>query len=229
MTWRLAERETDLGTGRGQPVFRMREVRRLCDNGQPRRAAVRHPGGGLGGGMATGGGARGWQFLKRNDPYAEACRALTDPAPAFLDAPFPIRRQTGADLEAGPLGLLGWEDPLAANGPCSPIWAVAPMIEVAPAPADGPGLAEMARASGAALSGLRLADGALILKVERAGRARQLRFADGDGFDPHGGSFVPSLSFGPDWPRLNGRACELWRLVGGPAPLAGRGTGTGNF
>ena len=33
MTWRLAERETDLGTGRGQPVFRMREVRRLCDNG----------------------------------------------------------------------------------------------------------------------------------------------------------------------------------------------------
>ena len=179
--------------------------------------------------MATGGGARGWQFLKRNDPYAEACRALTDPAPAFLDAPFPIRRQTGADLEAGPWGLLGWEDPLAANGPCSPIWAVAPMIEVAPAPADGPGLAEMARASGAALSGLRLADGALILKVERAGRARQLRFADGDGFDPHGGSFVPSLSFGPDWPRLNGRARELWRLVGGPAPLAGRGTGTGSF
>ena len=121
------------------------------------------------------------------------------------------------------------EDPLVAKGPCSPIWAVAPMIEVAPAPADGPGLAEMARASGAALSGLRLADGALILKVERAGRARQLRFADGDGFDPHGGSFVPSLSFGPDWPRLNGRARELWRLVGGPAPLAGRGTGTGNF
>ena len=33
VTWRLAERETDLGTGRGQPVFRMREVRRLCDNG----------------------------------------------------------------------------------------------------------------------------------------------------------------------------------------------------
>ena len=33
MTWRLAERETDLGTGRGRPVFRMREVRRLCGNG----------------------------------------------------------------------------------------------------------------------------------------------------------------------------------------------------
>ena len=33
VTWRLAECETDLGTGRGRPVFRMREVRRLCDNG----------------------------------------------------------------------------------------------------------------------------------------------------------------------------------------------------
>ncbi len=56
--------------------------------------------------MATGGGARAWQFLKRNDHYGEACRALTDPAAAFLDAPFPIRRQTEADLEAGPWGLL---------------------------------------------------------------------------------------------------------------------------
>ena len=40
--------------------------------------------------MATGGGARAWQFLKRNDPYAAACRALTGPGAAFLDAPFPI-------------------------------------------------------------------------------------------------------------------------------------------
>ena len=79
--------------------------------------------------MATGGGARAWQFLKCNDHYAAACRALTGPGAAFLDAPFPIQRQSDADLEAAPWGLLGWEDPLAANGPCSPFWAVAPMIE----------------------------------------------------------------------------------------------------
>ena len=42
-----------------------------------------------------------------------------------------------------------------------------------------------------------------------------------------GGSFVPSESFGRDWPRLNGRVHDLWRMVGGPAPPAGRGTGTG--
>ena len=62
-----------------------------------------------------------------------------------------------------------------------------------------------------------------------AGRAMQLRIADGERFDAYGGSFVPSLSFGRDWPRLNGRARDLWRMVGGPAPPAGRGTGTGSF
>ena len=76
------------------------------------------------------------------------------------------------------------------------------MIEAAPAPAEGPALA-LARESGAALAGLRLADGALILKVERAGRAMQVRIADGGRFDAHGGSFVPSRSFGRGWPRLN--------------------------
>ena len=113
----------------------------------------------------------------------------------------------------------------------TPFWSVAPMIEAAPAPApaDGPGLAEIARESGASLEGLMLADGTLILKVERAGRARQVRIADGERFDPWRGSFVPGPSFGRDWPRLNGHVRELWRVVGGPAPRVGRGTGTGSF
>ena len=63
--------------------------------------------------MSTGGGARAWQFPKRNDAYGEARLSLADGAPGDEDAPFPIRRQTEADLEAGPWGLLGWEDPLA--------------------------------------------------------------------------------------------------------------------
>ena len=89
------------------------------------------------------------------------------------------------------------------------------MIEAAPAPADGPGLAEIARESGAALAGLILEDGTLILKVERAGRARQVRIADGARFDPWRGSFVPGPSFGRDWPRLNGHVRDLWRMLGG--------------
>ena len=95
--------------------------------------------------------------------------------------------ETEADLEAVRWGLFAWEDPFAAPGP---FWPVAPMMEVvpAPAPAGGPGLAEMVRESGASLEGLMLADGTLILKVERAGRARQVRIADGERFDPWRGT-----------------------------------------
>ena len=108
--------------------------------------------------MVTGGGGRGWLFLKRNDGYAEARPPFAGAAPSFLDAPFPLRRQTDADLEVIRWGLLAWEDPFAAPGPCSPFWSVAPMMEVVPAhaPAGGPGLAEVVRESGASLEGLML-------------------------------------------------------------------------
>ena len=49
--------------------------------------------------MAEGGGGRAWLFLKRNDHYAEAGLPFAGAAPSFLDAPFPLRRQTEADLE----------------------------------------------------------------------------------------------------------------------------------
>ena len=90
--------------------------------------------------MAGGGGARAWQFLKRNADYATAWRAFIRPAPVAEDAPFPVWRQPGNAGEAARFGLLAWEDPLAADGPASPFWAVAPMPEAWPAPAEGPGL-----------------------------------------------------------------------------------------
>ena len=39
----------------------------------------------------------------------------------------------------------------------------------------------------------------------------------------------PFARDGPASPRLNGRVRELWTMVGGPAPPAGRGTGTGSY
>ena len=42
---------------------------------------------------------------------------------------------------------------------------------------DGPGVAALAGEAGAALAGLRLDDGTLILKVERGGAALQIRFS----------------------------------------------------
>ena len=79
--------------------------------------------------MARGGGARTWEFLKRNPEYAAAWRRLAPVPNAPEDAPFPIRRQSEADRAAGRWGLLAWEDPFAPTGPCTPFWAVAPMME----------------------------------------------------------------------------------------------------
>ena len=76
-----------------------------------------------------GGGARAWQFLKRNDVYREARLSLADGAPGHGGAPFPIRRQSAADRKAARWGLLAWEDPFARAGPASPFWPVPPMIE----------------------------------------------------------------------------------------------------
>ena len=81
--------------------------------------------------MATGGGARAWRFLKRNDAYAHARRALADGAPEYGDAPFALRRQSAADRAAARFGLLAWEDPFARDGPASPFWAICCMQHIA--------------------------------------------------------------------------------------------------
>ena len=179
--------------------------------------------------MASGGGARAWQFLKRSPDYREAWRGRSGAAPEPEEAPFPVWRRLAGAGEAARFGLLALEDPWAGDGPASPFWAVAPMMEVWPAPADGPGLAALAREAGAALSGLRLDDGALVLKVERHGRALQLRIADGAGFDLESGTVEFRLRHGRSWPRAYARSGALWRIAGIPAPRRGRGAGLTRF
>ena len=132
--------------------------------------------------IVRGGGARAWQFLKRNPDFGEAW-AVHAATPVLEAAPFRLARQSEADRAAARFGLLAWLDPFAVHGPVSPFWSMAPMLRAAPAPADGPGLAEMVRKAGASLAGLRLCDGTLVLKVERDGAALQLALADGARFD----------------------------------------------
>ena len=100
--------------------------------------------------MNTGGG-RAWRFLKRNPRYIEA-RGMTAPAPRE-PAPFPLRAQTEADLDAAAWGLLAWEDP-ADDGLGSPFWAEAPTLEAIASPSASPAVAEIANESGWGLSGL---------------------------------------------------------------------------
>ena len=176
-----------------------------------------------GGGTARGGGARAWQFLKRNPEFQDAWAARPDELPVFEDAPFPLRRQTEPERGLGRFGLHGWEDPLAADGPASPFWAVAPMLDVVPVRGDGEGLAALAHGVGTGLAGLRLADGALILKLERGGRAQQVRIAGGRAFDPARDSIEVRTRPGPGVASRHARSGELWRLLRVPAPPTGRG------
>ena len=129
--------------------------------------------------------ARAWRQRRADPDYVADWRAHAGP-PVEEAAPFPLRRQTAADLEAGRWKLLAWQDPrLPARS--TPFRADVPMIEarvVDPAKDGGDSLSYIARNSGAAFAGLRLLDGALIVKVSRDGWAEQIRAKDAEAFDP---------------------------------------------
>ena len=126
-------------------------------------------------------------------------------------APFPLRAQAAADLKAAAWGLLAWEDPDGGAGPASPFWSDAPMLEMVPAP-EGAVLAELVGVPGVGLSGLRLADGAAIVKVEDGEGSVQIRIADGAGFDPAGGVDLRLPTLLDLRMRLR-RAAELWPIA----------------
>ena len=161
--------------------------------------------------MSNTDAARAWKFLRRNPAYIEARRRTAEPAPGE-SAPFPLRAQTAADREAAAWGLLAWEDPRDEAGPASPFWSDAPMLEAVPSP-KAPVLAELLREPGVRLSGLRLEDGAAIVKVEDGEGSVQIRIADGAGFDPAGGIDL-RLSTVLDLRMRLCRAAELWPIGG---------------
>ena len=118
-----------------------------------------------------------------------------------------------ADREAAAWGLLAWEDPDDEAGPASPFWAEAPTLEAIPSPWPSPAVAEIGNEPGWGLSGLRLADSAVVLKVECGAAAVQLRIADGAGVDPEGGVLVVTPGE-LRLPVLMRRAADLWPVAG---------------
>ena len=157
--------------------------------------------------MSNTGGTRAWEFLRRNPGYIEA-ESEAPPAPVE-PAPFPMRVQTKADLAAAAWGLLAWEDP-HKDGPASPFWRDVPMPAAAPAPGARP-LVEVLDVPGWRLSGLRLADGGTVLKVEHAGAAAQLMIEEG--FDPADGIALrfPAVQLDLRTPLLE--AAAVWPIV----------------
>ncbi len=155
---------------------------------------------------------RAWLFLKRNPAYIEGWENAGAVSAPREPAPFPIRARTEADVKAASWGLLAWEDPFDEAGPVSPFWADAPMLEAAPEP-SAPPLTDLLEAPGLRLSGLRLEDGALILKAERGDAAVQMRIADGQAFDPAGGIAL-RLPLTLDLRQHLSRVADLWSVAG---------------
>ena len=167
--------------------------------------------------MATDGGPRAWAFLRRNPVYRAAWREVAERT-VLEAAPFPVRIQSRADREAREWGLLAWEDPHRTDGPACPFWAEAPMLEGE----WGPEAPSLAADAGARLSGLRLADGTLILKIENRLQAAQVRmprravdFPPGLDSELEMG-LVLRLVFGPGQSQPIERIKELECLVRGP-------------
>ena len=182
----------------------------------------------MSGGRAAVRPVSAWRFLRRNPDYVEAWRAVTAKLPSHPGGNLGVRAQTDEDLEAAAWGLLAWEDPLDEDGPASPFWAEAPMLDAEAAPQSVPPLAKVIGEAGARLAGLRLADGALVLKIERGEAAAQVRIGDAEAFDPAGG-LVLRLAFGLELPVALARVRDLWAIVdaggrkgGGPSPGPGR-------
>ncbi|WP_428102891.1 DNA -binding domain-containing protein [Candidatus Rariloculus sp.] len=163
--------------------------------------------------MGSYGGPRGWAFLRRNPAYRAAWRARFG-NPEFEAGTFPVRIQSKADRRVLEWGLLAREDPHGTDGPASPFWAEAPMLdgEWATGP---PSLLEFLARSGARLEGLRLADGSLILKIENGSQAVQVRI--GPGADTGMGmALVVSVRVGQA--QAMGRLRALASVAGKPGP-----------
>ena len=169
------------------------------------------------------GGKRAWEYLRRWSAYGKAWRRRQAGRGLAESAPFPVRLQTGADLKAARWGLLAWEDPEEPGGG-TPFWAVAPTLEAATSPGTTPLLPWLDEV-GAALSGLRLAGGELILKIELGRTAAQLRIATGRVPGPEDGVVGEhDLLRAPS--AFIARLEDACALVSGTNPREGGGWGT---
>ena len=107
------------------------------------------------------------------------------------------------------------------DGPISPFWADASMLEGVGS-AKAPPLLSLLAEAGATLEGLRLMDGSLVLKVENDGAAVQV-LVTGDGPLMEGGGVRVFHDWGLRLPVEIDRLADLWGVSGGGVPRDGDG------
>ena len=173
-----------------------------------------------------------WACLRRARDYRAAwSRHAARPAYEH-GTPFPIRIRSEADrIAERDWSLLAFEDP--DGDAVSAFFRDAPMLEGEGSASATP-LMPMLDAARAHLEGLRLDDGALVLKVEAVGvdsaTAVQVRISNPAPLLAGGG-----VRLFHDWglalPVAIARLGDLWSVSGGPDPrqgFGGRAQGNGN-
>ena len=138
-------------------------------------------------------------------------------------APFPIRIQSPADLEAARFELLAWQNPYDAGGFPSPFWVQDGMVEAVLEPEAQP-LAEVVAAAGGAVEGLRLAGGGLVLKIACAGAVVQVRLRGPAPFPEDGGIEIRHR-FGLKISEVGTANARLLERCGPAGPSDGAGLG----
>ena len=177
----------------------------------------------------AGGSAAAWTLVSGVRAYREAWEARAE-LPAFEPGPFQIRIQSVADLLAAvPWRLLAWENPFARDGPASGFWDLTMLAGEgsATAPPLLPYLAEV----GGRVDGLRLLSGELVVKIERGGRAIQIRVGNDAPLLAGGGVRLCRELVVDEMPAEIARLSELLDLLAGSVPRRGwvRWARRGNF
>lgn len=122
-----------------------------------------------------------WHALRSNADYRSDWRAHGGAPAVAGSAGFALRSQSDANLEAARWGSLAWEDPRERSA-FKPFWLDKKML-VAVIVEPGDTVEMLARETGMRVSGLRLLDGARVLKVKRGRRVEQIRILEGESFD----------------------------------------------
>ena len=170
-----------------------------------------------------------WACLRRARDYRAAWGRHAARPRYEAGTPFPVRIRSGADrIAERDWSLLAFEDP--DGDAVSAFFRDAPMLEGEGSATASPLLA-MLDAAGARVEGLRLDDGALVLKVESAGMAVQVHICDPAPLLAGGG-----VRLVHDWglalPVAIARLGDLWSVSGGPDPrqgFGGRAHGNGSM
>ena len=147
-----------------------------------------------------------WSALRHDRAYVADWRA---------PAPFPLRTQTSADLDAARWGLLAWEDPRTGMA-ASPFWfdeaiPEGRFVELDDAVAT-PILAGLSEA-GATLTGLRLPDGALVLRIARGRKSGQVRLREAHAADAVRCDLAMCIALDDEFPENLDRAAAVCAVV----------------